>query len=387
MRPKNHKIIQENPGPAITGGWLKALHQDLFDKNRLKKFPEGLYRSLSNNDYLGLSHHQEVISSSIYTINKYGIGATGSRFLSGNHQLNAELEERIAEFKALGNAHGIVFSSGYHANVSIMSVLGELSSAIYSDKDNHASLIDGLRLVNTPIFIYPHNDWHWVKDHLTKHRPKKPIIITESLFSMEGDLAPVKDLYGLCQRFGGILVIDDAHGTGTLGRTGRGVLEEYQLEFDPDCMIITGTFSKALGSLGGFAILGEKEREIITSLARPFIYTTALPPGILGASLSALQTLKNNPYLVHNLQEKSIFWNRTLLDKNFAVPIISIIEDLDHLEALSKSFEMKGFALPIIKYPTVPVGAERLRLSVNLDWDSATTNAILETFGISGSSR
>ena len=386
MRPKNNKTIQENTGPAKPGCWLKDLHQDLFNKNRLKKFPDNLYQSLSSNDYLGLSHHQDVISSSINTINKYGTGATGSRFLSGNHQLNTELEERIAEFKSFGNAHGIVFSSGYHANVSIMSVLGEFSSAIYSDKDNHASLIDGLRLVKTPTFVYPHQDWQWVKDHMTKHRPKKPIIITESLFSMVGDLAPVRDLYGLCQRLGGVLVIDDAHGTGTIGKTGRGVLEEYQLEFDPECMIITGTFSKALGSLGGFAVLGEKEREIITSLARPFIYTTALPPGILAASLSALNILKMNPYLVQNLQEKNTFWNRKLLDKKCSVPIISIIKNIDQLEVLSKSLELKGFALPIIKYPTVPSGTERLRLSVNLGWNSAATNAILETFGISGGS-
>lgn len=362
--------------------WMKDLYAELATQNRLKTLPDSFAKSLSSNDYLGLARHPKVLSASIHAIRKFGAGASGSRFLSGNHLLNTDLEKAIAEFKTPGNGHGIVFSSGYHANLSIMNVLGDCSSVIYSDQENHASLIDGLRSTKKPIFIYPHNDWEWVKDHLSANPSARPLIVTESIFSMSGDIAPIKELYLIAQCFNGIMVIDDAHGTGIIGENGRGVLEKHSLEFDPGHMILTGTFSKALGSLGGFAILGKKEKKVLLSCARPFIYTTALPPGVLGASLEALNILSSNPSLVQNLQDNSFFWNYALASKHSSIPIIPIKGDLDTLKKRSETFAQMGLSLPVIKYPTVPKGKEQLRLSVNLNWDKSIYDALFGVFNI-----
>jgi 7-keto-8-aminopelargonate synthetase-like enzyme len=380
MNPKAQNSFQEKPDRGSEDCWFGNLHRELTDQNRLKKLPTSSLVPLSNNDYLGLSQHPEIISASANAVYKFGTGATGSRFLSGNHPLNSALEGKIALFKTSKNVQGIVFSSGYHANISIMTVLGGYSTAIYSDSENHASLIDGLRLVKIPAYIYPHNDWEWVRKHMAQHPTRRPMIVTESVFSMSGDLAPVIELYRLAQIFGGILVIDDAHGTGTIGATGRGILEASNIEFDARHMIITGTFSKALGSFGGFALLGNKEKEVIQSLARPFIYSTGLPPATLSASLAALNILTINPQLVQKLQEMSIFWNRSLINKKSSLPIISIEGKSDQLFAWSRSLEKLGLSLPILKYPTVPHGSDRLRLSVNLGWTQSTISALNDTF-------
>jgi len=343
---------------------------------RLKTLPPPHLRSLSSNDYLGLSRHPQVVEASIRATRESGTGATGSRYLSGNHALNGELEESTARFKTGGGGRAILFSSGYHANLAVMSFAGELSGIIFSDADNHASLIDGMRLAQAEKIVYPHNDADFVRDFLKKHPARPPIIVTESVFSMKGDMAPLRELYEIAALQGGLLVIDDAHATGTLGRSGRGGLEQIDLPFDPEHMIVTGTFSKALGSLGGFAVLAEETSRTLSSTARTLIYTTALPPGVLAASLEALRLIESSPVMVEKLQEASLYWQRSLTGRESPSPIIALSGDPSRLSGLSKEMGLRGFHLPLLTYPTVPKGEETLRLSVNTNWDETVVSAL-----------
>ena len=377
-KPPNKNILQQN----IHESWVKSLHKNLVSQNRLKALPDPDFFSLSGNDYLGLSRHPDVISAASEALRNFGAGATGSRFLSGNHPLNDALEMAIARFKSGGKGQAVVFSSGYHANLSVMAVLGGHCAHVYSDERNHASLIDGLRLAKAKIFIYPHNDFDWIKQHVAANPSCCFMIVTESLFSMEGDKAPLKDLYAISQRYGGLLVIDDAHGTGTTGTYGRGGLEDNDLEFDPDHMVVTGTFSKALGSLGGYAVLGNESKLVLLSLSRPFIYTTGLPPGVLAASLASLRLLENKPLLVGELHAMSAFWNNALTGTYSSVPIIPIRGNPTHLLHIAESLKEMGFMLPLLKYPTVEKGKEQLRLSVNLTWNQPVFNALQKAFGL-----
>ena len=352
----------------------------LVDKGKIKKIPPAWLTSLSSNDYLGLARHPKVIDDSVNALRMYGTGATGSRYLSGNHPLNEELEARIARFKSLEKGLGRIFTSGYHANLSVTSVFGTHAGTIYSDSENHASLIDGLRLVKKAVQVFPHGNWEWVLDHVKRTGASRPMVVTESLFSMSGDFAPIPELYRIVREKEGLLVIDDAHATGTVGSKGRGGLDLFSLDFDPDFMIVTGTFSKALGSLGGFAILGEKARTILTSLARPLIYSTALPPAVLAASCSSLDILENSSHLTKSLQDLSKRWQKDLTGANSSSPIISLRGPLSTLRQESSQLAEFGFSLPVLVHPTVPEGQERLRLSVNLTWTSGIEKALKTTF-------
>ncbi|MDA8150844.1 MAG: aminotransferase class I/II-fold pyridoxal phosphate-dependent enzyme [Nitrospiraceae bacterium] len=360
--------------------FLAFFLNSIEEAGRVKRMPPPLLPSLSSNNYLGLAGHPKVIEASIEALRKSGAGSTGSRYLSGNHPLNEALETRIAHFKSKGAGAGLIFSSGYHANLSAVSVFGSHAGAIYSDAENHASLIDGLRLLKKPIHVYPHRNWEWIRGHLRKSGRGTPMIVSESLFSMSGDLGPIPELLEIVRETGGILIIDDAHATGTLGTTGRGGLEHFSLEFDPDHMIVTGTFSKALGSHGGFAILGEAGKIILTSLARPLIYTTALPPAVLAASLSSLDLLEADSHLPKSLQTLSEKWQTKLTGHVSLSPILNLRGDQETLELESSKLMDLGFAVPVLRYPTVPFGEERLRISVNLTWAPMVEEALLETF-------
>ena len=368
-----------DPDRRSDGAFHRIL-QSLGDQGRIKHLPPPGTNSLSSNDYLGLARHPEVIEAAVKAVSTYGTGSTGSRFLSGNLELSEELEFRIAKFKAPESGHGRVFSSGYHANLSVLSIFSPHAGARYSDAENHASLIDGFRMGQKPVHIFPHNDWRWVEAHISRNRIKSPLIVTESLFSMSGEIGCLPELYHIAKKHDGLLVIDDAHATGTLGPTGRGGLEYFNLPFDPGHMILTGTFSKSLGSLGGFALLKEDFRTVLSSLGRPFIYTTALPPGVLAASIKSLEILDRSPDLTKRLQTLSATWQHRLKRVALKTPIINLKKNRIPLEDISRAFSDRGFLLPVLRHPTVPKGQECLRLSVSLNWGEKIENTLMEIF-------
>ncbi len=366
----------ETPFQAI----ISERYELLKSKGRIKTMPPHGTRSLSSNDYLGLSRHPRVIESSIRAVQTFGTGGTGSRYLSGNHPLHGELSEMTLQFKSARKSAIHIFSSGYHANLAVMSLLAEISGLVFSDSENHASIIDGLRNFKGNKIVYPHNDADFIRDSLARKPGKHPVIVTESLFSMRGDIAPLTDLLNIVEEHDGLLVIDEAHATGTTGMNGRGALEAQELPYLPNRMIIVGTYSKALGSLGGFVILDQKMASILASTARTLIYTTALPPGVLAASLESLRILDENPALVHDLRRQSHRWQRTIKNRDSFSPLIPLEGDVKSLQKISRNLMDKGLHLPVITYPTVPRGEAILRLSVNLGWGPDIDEALEKIF-------
>ncbi len=235
------------------------------------------YLLFSSNNYLGLANHPRLKKASQEAIERYGVGAGASRLISGTMELHTRLEERIARFK--GRESAILFSSGYLANLGVITSLVGRDDVVIVDRLNHASIIDAARLSLAKLLVYSHRDMSKLEGVLERCQVyKRRLIVTDSIFSMDGDLAPLPEIVSLAKKYGAFVMIDEAHATGVLGEKGRGAEEHFGLEGKID--IVMGTLSKAIGSLGGFVTGSQKLIEYLKNRARSFIYTTALPPGI-----------------------------------------------------------------------------------------------------------
>ncbi len=321
----------------------------------------------SSNDYLGLAGHPEMIKSSVEATKRFRTGAGSSRLLSGTIELSRILEKRIAEFK--GCEEGIVFSTGYMTNLGVITSLAGKDDAAIIDKLNHASIIDGCKLSGAQLRAYPHKDMKKLEEILSSSMNfRRRLIITDGVFSMDGDIAPLKDIVQLADKYGAIVIVDDAHGTGVLGKTGRGILEHFEMK--GDSIIQMGTFSKALGSLGGYVVGSHTLIDLLRNKARQFIYTTALPPGVLAASIAAIEVIEREP------EQRSLLWSNTerfregLKKSGFntmesSTPIIPILTgDEEKTMRLSNGLYEEGIYAPGIRPPTVPHGMGRVRFSV-----------------------
>lgn len=321
----------------------------------------------SSNNYLGLASHPEVINAQIKAVEEFGAGSCASRLISGNTILYEKLERETADFKECEAS--IVFPTGYMANVGTISALAQEKDLILSDKLNHASIIDGARLNKATLRIYPHKNIRRLKELLDKGGSfRRRIIVTDGIFSMDGDIAPLPELVEIAQRFDAILMVDDAHATGVLGENGKGTAEHFGIQKGIDVQM--GTFSKALGNLGGFIAGSKSLIAYIRNKSRSFIYSTALPPAILGGCIKAIEIIKREPML-----RKKLFYNvkrfrEALLNLDFDImdsdtQIIPVcIKDAD-LTMKSAEFLLKnGVFAPGIRPPTVPKNKCRIRLSL-----------------------
>jgi|UniRef100_A0A7C3QSI0 8-amino-7-oxononanoate synthase len=367
-------------------GYLEAndrLLQELDRSGQRKQLPTRGEISLSSNDYLNLSRHPQLIEKGIDELRRSGTGATGSRLLSGNHPLNRDLEVAIASFK--NGPSALVFSTGYQANLSTIGALAELVDIFYSDALNHASLIDGLRLARKETIVFPHNDVQWIERDLevrTRSTGTSPrfMVVTESLFSMEGDMAPLRKLSDLIDARDGLLLVDEAHATGTLGKEGRGGFEQEGLLWDPDRILVTGTFSKAMGGLGGFTVCHPDYRELLISRGRGFAYSTALPPAVLASNLEALRILGAGNDLVKALSQRVSELREALGAPPGQSPIIPVRGEKKALASFQEYLLESALWAPLIYPPTVPEGSEQIRLSVTLGWEKDWIRRIREAF-------
>src|ERR1700728_2488034 len=248
---------------------------------------------LASNDYLGLSQHPDVIDGGVDALRTWGAGATGSRLVTGNTQLHEELESSLAEF--VGAAAGLVFSSGYTANLGAVVGLSGPGSLLVSDALSHASLVDACRLSRARVVVTPHRDVDAVDAALAARDEERAVVITESVFSTDGALAPVRQLHEVCRRPRALLVVDEAHGLGVRGIGGRGVLHELGLAGGA-AVVMTTTLSKAVGSQGGAVLGSGAVREHLLDAARPFIFDTGLAPAAVGAAPAALRVLSAEPW-------------------------------------------------------------------------------------------
>ena len=323
--------------------------------------------NLSSNDYLGFSAEPPEISTLEEILERFGLGAGAARLLSGNHALYAELEEELAR---LYGRPALIFSSGYLANLGVLSGLCGRRDAIFSDKLVHASLIDGMRLSGAAFYRYPHLDLEALEGLLKKYRGKhrRAVILTESVFSMDGDFPDLSALSELSARYEALLVVDEAHAVGVFGERGLGLSEELGVLSRVDVLI--GTFGKALGSYGAFVVAREEIRELLVNRARSFIFTTALPAVVVAGALAGLKRAVAAVDRRGRVRKLSRFLRGALglpaEGLSSEVPIVPVIlgEDRRALSVSERLYEA-GFLAPAIRPPTVPEGTARLRLSLS----------------------
>jgi 8-amino-7-oxononanoate synthase len=325
------------------------------------------YILLASNNYLGLTTDPKVKEAAQKALEKYGTGSGGSRLVSGSTDLHRELEERIAAFKKTEAA--ILFSSGYLANVGTISALVGPGDIIYSDELNHASIIDGCRLSHAEIKIYKHCDVKHLNSLLIQNRSRnKKLILTDTIFSMDGDLAPLPELIEISEKYGCMLMIDEAHATGVLGKRGSGATEYFGVEdWVP---IVMGTLSKAVGSLGGYVAGSKKLIDFLRNRARTYIFDTSLPASSLAASLSAIDIIEFEPerreYLWHLIKKLKLELENLgleVLSSHSAVIPVLIGEAQPTLD-FARSLRENGVFTPAVRPPSVPPGKCRIRATL-----------------------
>jgi len=324
--------------------------------------------SFGDNDYLGLARDPRVVKAMVRASKKFGVGAGASRLISGTSSVHAELEKEIAEFKKTERA--LVFGSGYLANLGTVSALVSVKDLVVIDKLCHASIIDAARLSGAVLRVYPHKNLKKLEEILKNSKSfRRRLIITDSVFSMDGDLAPLPELVKLKDKYGALLMIDEAHGVGVFGKNGRGAAEHLGAEAGIDVSI--GTLSKAAGGMGGFAAGAGVLIETLVNFSRPFIFSTALPPAVMAAALESFRIIEKCPGLRAKLWENVEQIRKGLLALGFTIggtvsPILPIlIGDERKALRLSALLSEQGVYVPAVRFPTVARGKARLRLTVS----------------------
>src|ERR1700731_3466931 len=323
---------------------------------------------LPSNDYLGLSQHRDVIEGGVAALRMWGAGATGSRLGTGDTELHQQFESDLADF--LGAAAALLFSSGYTANLGAVVGLSGPGSLLVSDALSHASLVDACRLSRARVVVTPHRDVDAVDAALAARDEERAVVITESVFSADGALAPVRELHEGCRRPGALLIVDEAHGLGVRGAGGRGLLHELGLAGAPD-VVMTTTLSKALGSQGGAVLASAAVRDHLIDAARPFIFDTGLAPAAVGAALAALRVLTAEPW-----RPEAVLRDAGTLAQICDVPdvpqsaVVSVILGAPEVAlAAATACLDAGVRVGCFRPPTVPDGTSRLRLTARASLD------------------
>jgi 8-amino-7-oxononanoate synthase len=356
---------------------LKSLKEkNLYRRLRVLEDPKGTHASFEGqelllfcgNDYLGLSQHPRVIQAAQKALKTYGVGAGAARLISGTSKAHAALEKKLAQIK--GKESALVFASGFLANLGILTAFAGEQDVIIMDKLCHASLVDGARLSKAELRIFPHKNYKKCEELLRGSQgARRRILVTETVFSMDGDLADLKELVRLKKKYGALLVVDDAHGTGVLGAHGRGATEEGDLSKKID--IIMGTLSKALGGLGGFVAADKIMTDILVNFARPFIFATALPPVLCEAAREALCLIEEEPSLrkrlwdnIQQVHQRLAGLGLSIGKPESAILPVMVGDEGEAVEVFEKLLA-QGVFIPAVRYPTVPKGKARLRVTVS----------------------
>jgi len=341
------------------------------------------YILLASNSYLGLSMDPRVINASKAALEKYGTGSGGSRLVSGSSDLHRELEEKIAWFKNTEAA--ILFSSGYLANVGTIDSLVGPGDFVYSDELNHASIIDGCRLSKADLRVYKHLDLKELETLLSAERTEaKKLVVTDTVFSMDGDLVDLKELSEICKRQGAMLMVDEAHATGVLGERGSGATEHFDVE--QNVPIVMGTLSKAVGSMGGY-IAGSRDLiDFIRNRVRSYIFDTSLPAAALAASMKSIDIISGEKErrdhlweMIHRFKSGLEKLGLQILPSNSAIVPILIGEPEPTLE-FANELRKEGVFTPAVRPPSVPHGKCRIRASLMAGHDKNQIDAAVEAF-------
>ena len=352
--------------------WFKTLPKTR-QRKLLASQRDGLWLDLdgarllnfASNDYLGLSTHPEVCAATIQTIQEQGLGSGASRLVSGDDPILHQLEAELATWK--GYEACLLVGSGMLANLGLLQALADRFTPIFSDKLNHASLVDGARLSGAKVFRYPHLDAPTLEGLLKKHPADKRMIVSDGVFSMDGDTVDVQGLFQLAETYDALLVIDDAHGTGTVGVEGKGLVAQAGLNGNAR-IIEVGTLGKSFGSYGAYILGTEELIEGLRQRMRTLIYSTALPVAVLAGARKSLAMIQQGD-LVHKLHENIRFFlehtsGLNLLASSTAIQPVMMYSDTQALRAAS-ALKERGFYVPAIRPPTVPEGEARLRITLS----------------------
>jgi glycine C-acetyltransferase len=340
--------------------------------------------NLSSNNYLGLTTHPKLQQRALEAIQKFGVGSGAVRTICGTMAIHLELEEKIARFKQVEAS--VVFQSGFTANAGTVQSILTRDDVIISDELNHASIIDGCRLSRAEIKVFPHKDvdaCEKVLRGLEGHKGRK-LLITDGVFSMDGDIAPLPALVELAEKYGCIMMIDDAHSSGVLGRNGRGTVDHFKLHGRVDVQV--GTLSKAIGALGGYVCSTRDTIDFLYHRARPFLFSTSHPPSVAATCIAAFEVLEEDPQLIERLWANTRFFKEGLRKLGFdtglsETPITPImIGDAALAHQFSRELFQAGVLGLGIGYPTVPVGKARIRTIVTATHTPEELSQALESF-------
>lgn len=319
-----------------------------------------------SNDYLGLANHPQIIKAFQQAANHYGVGSGAAHLINGHSRLHQQLEEALAAFT--GRERVLLFSTGYMANLAVANALMDKDDIIFQDRLNHASLIDGALMSEAKLIRYAHNDIKHLSQRIQSNPSSDAMIMTDGVFSMDGDVAPLRELAEIAQEQQLWLMVDDAHGFGVLGKTGGGLVEQLNLT-QTDVPILMGTLGKAFGTAGAFVAGSQDLIEYLIQVARPFIYTTAQPPAIAGATLASLELVKTEHWRREHLQQLIQYFRQgatqlglQLMDSNTPIQPILIGDSAKALQ-ISQRLQELGLLVIAIRPPTVPANTARLRIT------------------------
>jgi 8-amino-7-oxononanoate synthase len=335
--------------------------------------------NLCSNDYLGLAADPRLRAAAAAAAEREGAGSGAARLVAGDLPVHGALEARLAAFK--GTEAALLFGSGYHANAGVPAALAGRADAIFSDALNHASIVDGCRLSRAEVVVYRHGDATQLGDLLARTRARRKLVVTDAVFGMDGDAAPLRELADLCDRHGAMLYLDEAHSAGVLGPTGAGLAEALGVSSRVD--VHMGTLGKALGAFGAYVAGARRLADLLVSRARTFVFTTALPPAACGAALAALDVLRDEPGRRARLHALAARMKAGLARLGFDVgrvvaPIFPVVlGDEARAVAASRALRDRGFFVRAIRPPTVPPGTSRLRVALSAAHEEAQVDAFL----------
>jgi glycine C-acetyltransferase len=339
--------------------------------------------NLTSNNYLGFASDKRIVEKVIEYVKKCGIGPAAVRTISGTMSIHIELEKKLSKFKQVEDV--ILLQSGFMANLSVIPSIVSNEDVIFSDELNHASIIDGCRLSRAEIVRYKHLDMNDLEDKLKQYSNKRrKLIVSDGVFSMDGDIAPLNELIEIANKYDAILMIDDAHGEGVLGRNGRGIVDHFNAHNKVD--IEVGTLSKAFGVIGGFVAGSQRLIEYLKQKARPFLFSSALTVADVAANLAALEIMESSDELVKKLWENKNYFQENLKKMGFNLgttktPITPIIVgDEKKAQQFSKELFENNIFVQAIVYPTVPKGTARLRVMISAIHKKEDLDFALEVF-------
>jgi len=340
--------------------------------------------NFSSNNYLGLTSHPKLIEAAHQAIDSHGVGTASVRTIIGTMDIHQELELRLAEFKHTEAT--LVLQSGFMANTAAITTILSEGDVIISDELNHASIIDACRMVKPiPTQVYRHKDMNHLEERLKAAKDfHHKLIVTDGVFSMDGDIAPLPDIVNLAEAYDAIVMVDDAHSSGVLGKNGRGSVNHFNLDGRVDIQV--GTLSKAIGAMGGYIAGPEVLRKILINKARPFLFSTSHPPSVVATCLAALDVLQTEPQLIDKLWENTRYFKQGMQSLGFQAdsdtPIVPVIAgDSEKAQKLSQKLFEAGIYGQAIVFPTVAKDKARIRVIVTASHTKAHLDQAVETFG------